>query len=440
MTWGGVGLGDINLLCYNLLKAMPKRLNLSKEIEKQLSPELVNFMWMAGEIAHTRGEKLYLVGGVVRDLMLGQANLDLDLVVEGNAIELAHQLKKNVKGKLTTHARFNTAKLQWDNWSVDLTTARTESYEKPGALPKVTPGSLDEDLGRRDFTINAMALGLNPGIYGQPIDPHGGRDDLKNKLVRVLHEKSFIDDATRIWRGLRYEQRFDFHLEKKTLSLLKRDIDMLKTINADRTRYEVECILKERYPEKVFMRAAELEVLPTLHPSLRGDGWLKEKFEQARQLSAPASPEPGLYLTLLAYPLTKEETDRFISRLRLPKVLAQILIDTASLKSKMRLLATPGLSPSGIFRLLESYSSPAMVANSIATESPTASQNIHHYLTRLKYIEIALTGDDLIKMGVTTGPEIREIMERLQKARLDGEIASKDDEVELVKSWLTTDK
>ena len=416
---------------------MPKRLNLAKEIEKQLPAELVNFMWMAGEIAHTRGEKLYLVGGVVRDLMLGQANLDLDLVVEGNAIELAQRLKKNVQGKLTTHSRFNTAKLLWDNWSVDLTTARTESYEKPGALPTITPGSLDQDLGRRDFTINAMALGLNPGFYGQPIDPHGGRDDLKNELIRVLHDNSFIDDATRIWRGLRYEQRLDFHLEKKTLSLLKRDTEMLKTISADRTRYEVECILKEHYPEKVFRRAAELEVLPHLHPSLKGDGWLAEKFEQARKLSAPAPPEAGLYLALLAYPLTKEETDRFISRLKLPKALAQIVIDTAVLKSKMRLLATPGLSPSGIFRLLEAYSSPAMVANSIATESPTASQNIHLYLTRLKYIEISLTGDDLIQMGVTSGPEIREIMERLQKARLDGEIASKEDEREIVKGWLS---
>ncbi len=415
---------------------MPKRLNLSQEIEKQLPPELVNFMWMAGEIAHTRGEKLYLVGGVVRDLMLGKANLDLDLVVEGNAIELAQQLKKSVKSKITTHTRFNTAKLQWDNWSVDLTTARTETYEKPGALPTITPGSLDEDLGRRDFTINAMALGLNPGLYGQPIDPLGGRDDLKAKLIRILHDNSFTDDATRIWRGLRYEQRFDFHLEKKTLSLLKRDIDMLKTISADRIRYEVECILKEHYPEKVFMRAAELGVLAHLHPSLKGDQWLADKFEQARKLSDPTPPEPGLYLALLAYPLTKDETERFISRLRLPKALAQILNDSAAIKSKMRLLSTPGLSPSGIFRLLEAYSSPAMVANSIATESPAASQNIHLYLTRLKYIEIALTGDDLIKLGVTTGPEIREIMERLQKARLDGEIASKEDEVALVQSWL----
>ncbi len=415
---------------------MPRRLNFGKLIEKQLPTELVNFMWVAGEIAHTRGEKLYLVGGVVRDLLLGQANLDLDLVVEGNAIELARQLKKINKGKLTTHPRFQTAKLQWNNWSVDLTTARTETYDKPGALPTVQPSSIEDDLVRRDFTINAMAIGLNPGYYGRPIDPHGGRDDLKSKLIRVLHEKSFTDDATRIWRGLRYEQRLDFHLERKTLNLLQRDMPMLNTISADRIRYEIECILKEKYPEKVFRRAQELEVLPKLHPALKGNGWLAEKFEQARQLCSPEPPEVGLYLALLAYPLTSEETEHLISRLKLPKSLAQDLRDTMTLKGKMRLLATPGMSPSGIYRLLANYSLPAMMANSLATESPAASQNIHLYLTRLKYIEISLTGVDLIRLGVAPGPDVKEIMEILHRATLDGQVTSKQDEEELVKEWL----
>ena len=415
---------------------MPRGINLARIMERQLPAELVNFMWIAGEIAHTRGGEIYLVGGVVRDLLLGQANLDLDLVVEGNAIELAQQLKKLNRGKITTHPRFNTAKLQWDKWSVDLATARSETYAQPGALPSVTPSSIDNDLSRRDFTINAMAIGLNPGYYGKLVDPCGGRNDLKHKLIRVLHEKSFTDDATRIWRGLRYEQRLDFHLERKTLSLLQRDIPMLDTISADRIRYEIECILQEKYPEKVFRRAQELEALPKLHPALKGNGWLTEKFEQARQLCSPEPPGVGLYLTLLAYHLTNEEIERLISRLRLPKSLAQNLRDTITLKGKIRSLATPGLSPSGIYRLLEAYSPPAMVANSLATESPAASQNIHLYLTRLKYIEISLTGDDLMRLGVAPGPHIREIIELLHQARLDGKITSKQDEVDLVKGWL----
>jgi len=405
-------------------------------MESQLPAELVNFMWVAGEIAHARGEGIYLVGGVVRDLLLGQANLDLDLVVEGNAIELAQQLKKINKAKLTTHPHFNTAKLQWDKWSVDLTSARSETYDKPGALPTVKPGSIDDDLARRDFTINAMAIRLNPGDYGKLVDLHDGRDDLKRKRIRVLHEKSFIDDATRIWRGLRYEQRLDFHLERETLNLLKRDIPMLDTISADRIRYEIECILKERCPEKVLSRAEELGVLATLHPALKGNGWLAEKFEQARKVSSPDPPGVGLYLALVAYPLTMEETESLISRLRLPKALAQTLRDTITLKGKIRSISTPGLSSSGIYSLLEAYSPPAMVANSLATESPAASQNIHLYLTRLKYIEISLTGKDLIQMGIAPGPHIREIIDLLHQARLDGKITTKQDEVDLVKRWL----
>ena len=251
---------------------MSRSINLAKIIEKQLPPELVNFMWLAGEVALGRGERVYLVGGVVRDLLLEQQNLDLDLVVEGNAIELALQLKEVNGGEIITHLRFSTAKLSWDRWSVDFATSRSETYDKPGALPRVKPSSIDSDLSRRDFTINAMAVHLNPGDYGKLLDPCGGRNDLKKKVLRVLHEKSFADDATRIWRALRYEQRLGFRLERKTLSLLKRDVDMLDTISSDRIRYEIECILREGYPEKILRRAEELGVLAKLHPALKGNG------------------------------------------------------------------------------------------------------------------------------------------------------------------------
>jgi len=415
---------------------MPRRINLAKIMEKQLPAELVNFMWLAGEVALTRGEKIYLVGGVVRDLLLGQANLDLDLVVEGNAIELAQRLKEVNQGEITTHPRFNTAKLRWDKWSVDLTTARSETYGKPGALPKVTPNSIDNDLFRRDFTINAMAIHLNPGDYGKLVDPYGGRSDLKKRAVRVLHEKSFIDDATRIWRGLRYEQRLDFHLERKTLGLLKRDIDMLDTISSDRIYYEIDCVLQEGYPEKVLRRADKLGVLAKLHPALEGNGWLAEKFEQARRLTSPQPPGIGLYLALLAYPLTSEEAESLISRLNLPKSLAQTVRDAITLKGKIRLVSIPGLSPNSIYRFLDGYSYHALLANSLATQSPSASQNIRLFVNKLRHIETWLAGEDLIKMGVAQGPQVREVLEMLREARLDGKATTRQDEEKLVKSWL----
>ena len=415
---------------------MSEIINLSNKIEKQLPTELVSFMRVAGELAASQGQNLYLVGGVVRDLLLGQTNLDLDLVVEGSAINLAQQLAQIKQGKITTHPRFNTAKLQWGKWSIDLATARSETYAKPGALPSVKPGSLSNDLSRRDFTINTMAIELIPSRYGELIDRYGSIDDLKQGLICVLHENSFINDATRIWRGLRYEQRLHFQLEPKTLQLLKRDIPMLDTISGDRIRHELELILKEKYPEKVLCRAEELSVLYWLHPALKGNGWLANKFKQARQLSYSNLPPVGLYLSLLAYPLTNEESEQLISRLRLPKSLAQTLRNTISIKTNFKSLANPEITPSSVHYLLHGYSPTAITANLLACDSPVACQNINLFLTRLRYVKPALNGDNLVRMGIAPGPQIKEILQLLHEARLDGKVTSKQGEEELVKGWL----
>ncbi|MDI6814888.1 MAG: CCA tRNA nucleotidyltransferase [Dehalococcoidales bacterium] len=397
-------------------------------------------MQVAGEMAQSQGQSLYLVGGAVRDLLLGQTNLDLDLVVEGDAINLGQQLIQIKPGKIITHPRFGTAKLRWSKWSIDLATARSETYVKPGALPRVKPGSIDSDLFRRDFTINTMAIELNPSHYGQLIDLYGGMADLEYKLIRVLHEKSFSDDATRIWRGLRYEQRLNFQLEPATLQLLKQDIPMLDTISGDRIRQELELILKEKYPEKVLRRADELKVLPKLQPSLKGNGWLEEKFEQARQLSSPDLPPVGLYLALLAYHLTNEENEHLISRLRLTKLLTQTLRDTNSLKTNLQSLADPKLPSSSIYRILHGYSLPAIMANSLAGDHPVARQHMQLFINKLRYVKPALTGDDLKRMGIAPGPDIKEVLELLLEARLDRKITTKQGEEGLVNSWLARNR
>jgi len=415
---------------------MRKTVDLTNEINSQLPPEPVSFIQAAGNIAAYQGQRLYLVGGVVRDLLLGQGNFDLDLVVEGDAISLAQQLANITQGKITAHPRFNTAKVRWNRWSIDLAAARSETYDRPGALPGVEPGSLADDLFRRDFTINAMAVQLNPGGYGQLIDRYGGRDDLEQKQIRVLHEKSFTDDATRIWRGLRYEQRLDFQLEPGTLKLLQRDIDRLDTISGDRIRHELELVLKEKYPEKVLRRADELKVLAKIHPAMKGNGWLTKKFEQARKSTASGSPPVGLYLALLAYRMTSEETEKLISQLRLPKQLGQTLLDTGSIKGKIKSLESPRLSPSGIYSLLHSYSAAALIANALASDSPVARENIQLFLSKLRYVKPALNGDDLMRIGIAAGPQIREVLSRLHEARLDGKVSNRQEEEELVQGWL----
>ncbi|MFC1918351.1 CCA tRNA nucleotidyltransferase [Chloroflexota bacterium] len=433
------GNEEAGRLCYNSgyikSKKMAETINLTNQIEKQLPAELVEFMQVAGLVASKQGQKLYLVGGVVRDLLLRRGNLDLDLVVEGNAINLAQRLADTFPGEIVTHPRFNTAKLKWNNWSIDLATARSETYAKPGALPAVKPGSLPDDLFRRDFTINSMATELIPSRYGQLIDLYGGRNDLERKLIRILHERSFIDDATRIWRALRYEQRLDFQLEPDTLELLKRDIPVLDTISSDRIRHELELILKEECPEKVICRADELGVLPELHPALKGDYWLADKFGQAHSSNLPLS---GLYMALLAYRLTNRENEELISRLRVSKPLALTLRDGNSLKAGLDSLADPELPPSRIYSLLHEYSPTAITANALACHSPTARQHMQTFLTKLRYVKPALTGNDLKKMGIAPGPQMKEILRRLHETRLNGKVKTKQGEKEMVEGWIAS--
>ncbi|UCB43264.1 MAG: CCA tRNA nucleotidyltransferase [Dehalococcoidales bacterium] len=411
-------------------------MNLADKIKECLPAELVRLIEAIGAMAAHQDQHLYLVGGAVRDLLLERETFDLDLAVDGDAITLAQLLANITQGRLTVHTRFKTANLRWKEWRTDLTAIRSETYDQPGALPRVKPGSLAGDLFRRDFTINAMAVQLSPGHYGDLVDLYGGLEDLERGFIRVLHEKSFTDDATRIWRALRYEQRLGFQIEPETLGLLNRDIAMLDTISGDRIRHELELVLKESYPEKVFLRADELQVLPRLQPGLKCDSGLSERFEQARQISSPTPPPFSLYLALLTCNLTADQVEQLIVHLKLPRSLSQILRDSCRLNTEIASLATPSLKPSRIYEVLHGYSPSAITATSLAADSPEASRNIHQYLTRLRYIKPALTGEDLKSMGLVPGSRISEILKRLRVARMDGEVSNRQEEERLVREWL----
>jgi tRNA nucleotidyltransferase (CCA-adding enzyme) len=411
------------------------RINLTDRVKEQLPAELCGFIKAAGEEANRQQQKLYMVGGVVRDLLLERVNLDIDLVVEGDAIKLAEEITRINHAKVIPHPRFGTAKIQWGKRNIDVATARAETYASPGALPTVKPGTIIDDLARRDFTINTMAIELNPRHFGQLIDLHGGRNDLKQRLIRVLHEKSFIDDATRIWRAVRYEQRLDFNIEPSTLLLLNRDIDRLDTISGDRIRRELELVLSEELPEKSLRRADELGVLARLHPSLKGDDWLAETFARALEMCQPDSPHPQLYLALLFYRLTLKEAENLISYLHLPGMSSQVIRDTMAVKDSMEALLVHGLPPSQVYHILHGYSLTALTACSIATGSPAAAEHIELYLNVLRHVNPVLSGGDLKKMGIPEGPRIKEILQTLREARLDGKINSRREEEMMVRRF-----
>lgn len=400
-------------------------MNLISILEKNLPSEIWQLVIQVGQVAGQRGWKAFLVGGVVRDILLGRKSLDLDLVIEGDAFELAQCLATE---GLVLHPRFRTAKVRWKEWTLDLATARSEFYPYPGALPIVKPATIKEDLFRRDFTINAMAVHLSPPYLGELLDPFNGKGDLERGLIRILHPNSFRDDATRILRALRYEQRFDFHLEEETEQLLIRDIIMLDTISGDRLRHELELILKEEKPEKVLKRAEGLGVLKHLSPSLKIDHWLEEKMS-----SAPSIP---LRFCLLFYTLPQEEIEGFIRRLNFPKALALSLRQTLELKEKLPLLSQP-LSPSQIYDLLKDFSLNSILANALASP-PEIAQKLELFLNRLRFVKPHLKGEDLKELGVAEGWQMGMVLKRLLQARLDGEIKTKQEEEAFVRRFLAS--
>jgi tRNA nucleotidyltransferase (CCA-adding enzyme) len=408
-------------------------MNLARQIEQYLPQQLLELAKDISGQAAKQEQRIYLVGGVVRDLLLGYPNFDLDLVVEGDAVKLAQQVAETSKAKLLAHHRFGTAKLRYENFTLDLATARKETYDRPGALPAVTPGTLKDDLIRRDFSINAMAISLAANDYGELVDPHQGKNDLEHRLIRILHPRSFSDDATRILRGIRYEQRLGFELEAQTARLLKRDIPMLDTISGDRIRHELELIFKEKQPELVIRRLAEMGVLPRISPSLKGDGWIAEKFDKARRLKKP-NQLPSLYFCLLIYSFSERGIEQFLARLNISAKLSRAMRDTLRLKTKLALLDTSPLKPSEIYYLLREYEPLAIQANAIASESSTIHRSLQLFLTKLRYVRTALNGEELKRLGISAGPEMGRVLQILHKAKLDGEVRTRADEKKLALS------
>lgn len=420
-----------------------RREEMAARLERALPKDLLRLLKEASHTARELGFSLYLVGGFVRDLLIGQANLDLDLVVEGEGMALAQRLAEKYGGRVHTHARFGTAKwitgrakggtgLAHPN-NLDFATARTEFYEYPSALPEVERSSIKMDLHRRDFTINAMAICLDPDRYGELLDPYGGEQDLQRGLIRVLHNLSFIEDPTRILRAVRFEQRFGFKIEPRTAQLIDDAREMLERVSADRLRHELNLIFAEALPENALARLQEFGVLEKIQPNLKADPWLMAKF---RALRESLTPTPLLYLGLLTYRLKAAEAKQFARRLRLPKHESQVLQQIVGLRLLERQLSIPALTPSRVVELVEQFDDAAIAVFAIATDSERARANVDQFRAKWRAVQPALTGADLRMMGLPPGPTYRTILAQLRAKRLDGEIATREEEEAWVSQWV----
>jgi tRNA nucleotidyltransferase (CCA-adding enzyme) len=403
-------------------------------LERSLPRELLQLVQNAARTARELGYSTYLVGGFVRDLVIGEANLDIDIVVEGDAIKLVQQLAERFGGRVHAHSRFGTAKWIVDDDEklyLDFATARTEFYEYPTALPDVERSSIKLDLHRRDFTINALALCLDPERYGALLDPYGGEFDLQRGIIRVLHNLSFIEDPTRILRAVRFEQRFGFTIEARTAQLIDDARQMLEKISGERLRHELDLIFNEAEPERALARLQELGVLEKIQPAVHVDEWLSAKFKTLREAYTPT---PILYLGVLAYRLRTSEVRSLTKRLKLAKGETEILVQVVTLRLLERQLNSANLAPSRVVELLERFDDAALAVFAIATDSGQAAMYVDRYRGEWRSVQAELTGNDLKRLGLVPGPSYKEILRSLRAQRLDGVISTREQEQDFVRA------
>jgi len=418
-----------------------------------LPPEELAFLRLIADEATSRNLPAYIVGGFVRDLVMGHPSLDFDIVIVGDAIALARALARKHGGTVTAHPRFGTATWTVDSggWKVengsrlpsaiDLATARRESYARTAALPDTTPSTIEDDIGRRDFTINTLALRLDGAHFGELYDLYNGKADIERGLVRVLHPGSFLDDPTRLFRAVRYEQRYGFMIELQTLALVPAARPGVAQLSPERVRHELDLVFDETRAAQMLARLDELGLVKAVHEALPWSAALRERLE--RGLTAPVGPEWDLSLryagvpfhwvvgyTLWLLDLTAGEIDAAQARLAFPRLVVDSIRAAAQLKADLPALS--GATPSQWVERLGGVPLSAIYAVFLVS----GEKALEAYAVQWQHIRPKIDGEALKALGVPPGPAYTKILLRLRAAWLDGEVASAQQEKALLKKLL----
>ena len=421
----------------------------------RLSQEHLSLLHELGNLADEGGVSLYLVGGVVRDLLLKRENWDLDLTVEGDGIAFARLVADRYRAGLAVFERFATARLAFpDGLKMDIATTRRESYAQPALLPTVQPASIEEDLFRRDFTINAVAMQLNSLQFGRLLDPYGGQRDLRARMIRVLHAGSFQDDPTRIFRAIRFEQRFGFRLERTTLRLLAQaaSTNLIQQLSGPRLQNEILLLFAEQDPVRAIARLGQLKLLRFLHRRLGYTKNVKRRVTAVpkalawwvRRFPGSAIDRPIVYLMALSNESTPVVVVTMIRRLALSREQAKNVSAGGSRvdRALKRLTNKETVRPSQVYRLLTDFSDEALVlllAKQLSVQHGVRLSLLKRHLVayvKNKAIKTALTGRDLQAMGLQPGPQYKTILEKLLDARIDGKVSTEEEERVFVRKWL----
>jgi tRNA nucleotidyltransferase (CCA-adding enzyme) len=388
-----------------------------------------------GRFADRQGLRAYIVGGVVRDMILDRKNLDIDIVTEGPAIPFARSVAEAARAKITVYPQFGTATLQWPfGLRLDFVAARQESYPHPGALPRVRPGTLKDDLFRRDFTINAMAVCLNRDRWGRLVDEFGGLPDLREKKIRVLHERSFIDDPTRVLRAVRFEQRLSFHIEPRTLGLLKQALrDKRGVDNVKPPRYftEFKKMLAEEQPQRHLARLKVLGALRIVDAALETD------FRLLRQIQPRLSRTPEdiagnrwlIHLMAVTETMRGAKLQAFLRKFPFRKEETGSILQAARSKNILRRLAAPELSRSGVYGILKPLHHDVVMYIRLRAPRKKAGRRIDRYLRHDAGMRSDINGEDLKRLGAGPGKKIGTILQKVLLMKIDGRVKDREQQL-----------
>jgi tRNA nucleotidyltransferase (CCA-adding enzyme) len=429
--------------------------NLSELLLQSFSSGQIQLIRRVADESALHHYPLYIVGGFVRDLLLSRPSQDFDLVVEGDAIALAGSLVEKYGGRLSVHGKFGTAKIDVRSWelenkietgskirfpslhSIDLISARSETYRHPAALPSVRMGTLADDLRRRDFTINALSIRLDGTHFGDLSDEVGGLEDLEQGRVQVLHARSYVDDPTRMYRAVRYEKRYGFQIDPETLALVPEARSLIDKLSSQRIRRELELILEEPNAASMFERLAGLDLLRPIHALLSVDNQTLQRLDEV-QLDPPYAV-PHLTLSHLRWlvwfmPLSEKQIKSLNKRLHFTAILMESLLDSSRIFAELS--AFGDRHPSQVVERLDHFPLLAVYATYSAAPRGRSKEALQKYLVEWRHIMPKTTGSELKSLGLQPGPRYQEILSRLRAGWLDGEITSETQETDLLKALL----
>lgn len=398
------------------------------DLKGKVSKNKYDFILKIGRFADEFGVNAYIIGGFVRDILLKKKDADIDITVEGNGIKFAEFVAKKFNLPYKCFEKFKTGKIFFKNGkTLDIASARSEKYERPGALPDVDLSVLKQDLFRRDFTINAMAIQINKKNFGEFFDYFNGLCDLKNKIIRVLHNKSFIDDSTRILRAIRFAGRFGFKIEKNTIKLLKQALkkNIFNTVSAERIRNEIFLILKEKKTFEILKKGEKFGVFKLLNKNLKFKKFLKKFFEK--------TADSTLRFLFFIYNLNKKQAILFAEKLKLDNDLKKIIIEVKT-KEKIILnfLKNKTIDELKLYKLLKKADEKVIDYFILLCNN----KKLKDFIKKIKNVKIYLTGKDLINYGLKEGKQIGKILDIIRFEKIIGKIKNKKQELKRLKDFL----